>query len=186
MPLKIGSSVEIRVTDATYLQEGFVSCMPKEQYSAFWKKSKEIQDYGNTKAPYEPYEPMWESNRWSFQVQFISFLFRPNELCLVKPGKHGDRWERGAVVSFDQHEAKIMLIDKCLFKRIPKDHIRRLPAIQDFTTGFFTQLCFIQDLTEKNLSTAEEFIRPRANIIADAVYFNAKKNHFNLTFNFLN
>lgn len=89
------------------------------------------------------------------------------------------------MVSTDQHEAKIMLIDKCLFKRIPKDHIRRLPAIQDFTTGFFTQLCFIEDLTKQNLSIAEEFIQPRANIIADAVDFNAEKNHFDLTFNFL-
>lgn len=58
MPLKVGSSIEIRVTDVTHLQKGYISCMPKEQYSAFWKKSKEIQDYGNTKAPYEPYEPM--------------------------------------------------------------------------------------------------------------------------------
>lgn len=104
----------------------------------------------------------------------------------MKPGEHGDRWERGAVVSMkNQHEAQIMLIDKFVLKKIPKDHIRQLPAIQDFTTGFYTQLCSIEDLTKENLSIAEKFIKLRANVIADAVDFNAKRNHFNLTFSFL-
>lgn len=52
-----GQNIKIRVTDVTHLKKGYISCMPADKILLAWKKDKEINDYGQSKAP-EVYTPM--------------------------------------------------------------------------------------------------------------------------------
>lgn len=58
MKLPTGENIKLRVTDVTNVANGFISCMSADAYNVFWKKSLELNDYGNSKAPELVHEPM--------------------------------------------------------------------------------------------------------------------------------
>jgi hypothetical protein len=53
-----GTNIKIHVTDVSHLKKGYISCMLAAKKMLHWKKDKEINDYGQSRAPDEIYTPV--------------------------------------------------------------------------------------------------------------------------------
>lgn len=98
--------------------------------------------------------------------------------------KHDDRWERAAIVKLNSKDVKVKLIDRYVFANIQRDNVRQLPSTFAKDPSF-AQLCFVEQIDEKNVSVAKEKLKPRTNIVADSVVFNDDKKCLQINFNFL-
>lgn len=78
----------------------------------------------------------------------------------------------------------MMLVDKFALETVRKENIRRLPP-NLASGGFFAQLCFVEGVSEKTFSIAEEKIKLKSTLTARSVAYDMEKDSLALTFEFL-
>lgn len=92
-------------------------------------------------------------------------------------------WERAAVIDILDEQISMRIIDRCVVRTINKRDVRKLPF--KFSRNMFSQLCLVDGLNENNLSVAQENIKARSTIIADATSYDQVSGLLVLEFKFL-
>lgn len=159
-----GHDVKLYVVDNSRLEsDKMIACMLHEKFADYLQLTSHIKSFSNGCVP-ESVNPS-----------------EPNELALVK---YKEMWRRAVILKFDQYpnELGLALIDLMIDIKADAKDMRKIP--ETFAQKGFTQLCFVDGLTDENMATYKSRF-DCGPIIASTVIINAEDNFCVLKFDFI-